>query len=66
MSNQNLEDKAYAVVVGAGATERTERTGISHAAAMRLAEELEADGKIARVLHVLGAGRFEVDRYPLR
>jgi hypothetical protein len=66
MSTHDSEDKTYAVVVATGATERTERSGLSHPAAMRLAEELESAGNTARVLHVLGAGRFEVDRYPLR
>jgi hypothetical protein len=74
MSMHRSEDEnesAYAVVVVAGAEEAGEiettyRSGLSHAAAMRLAEELQDEGKIVRVMHVTPHGRFEVDRYPLR
>ncbi len=54
------------VVVGARAIESTYRAGLSHEAAMRLAEELQRAGKDVRVVHDVHHGRYEVDRYPLR
>jgi hypothetical protein len=63
------QDHAYAVVVASDALkahERTERSGLSHVAAMRLAEELHRGGKVAIVMHVVGNKSYEVDRYPAR
>jgi hypothetical protein len=60
------EEHSYAVITARGAMEREERTGLSHAAAMTLAEELRRDGKVAVVMHVVGNKRYEVDRYPAR
>lgn len=69
--SKDQSESAYAVVVVAaaeepGEIETTYRSGLSHAAAMRLAEELQDEGKIVRVMHVTPHGRYEVDRYPLR
>jgi hypothetical protein len=33
---------------------------------MALAEQLQRTGKIARVMHIVGANSYEVDRYPPR
>ena len=60
------EERAYAVVVGESATAAPERSGLSHAEAMMLAERLEREGKTARVMHVIGDKSYEVDRYPIR
>ena len=60
------QESAYAVVTALGAIEKTERSGLSHVAAMRLAEELRRDGKVAIVMHVVGGKSYEVDRYPAR
>jgi hypothetical protein len=49
-----------------GADERRGRSGLSHAAAMADAEELQRQGKVARVMHVFGSRSYEVDRYPPR
>ncbi len=56
----------YVVLFMDGATERQGRAGLSHAAAMADAEELQREGKTARVMHVLGARSCEVDCYPPR
>jgi hypothetical protein len=48
------------------AIEKAGRSGLSHAEAMADAEELQREGKTARVMHVLGAKSYEVDRYPPR
>jgi S-adenosylmethionine synthetase len=60
------EDHAYDVVSVRGHTEVAERKGLSHPDAMRLAESLRRDGKVAVVKHVVGDQSYEVDRYPLR
>ena len=60
------EEHAYAVVCAHGATERPERRGLSHADAMKLAEELQREGGVATVMHVVGDRSYEVDRYPVR
>jgi hypothetical protein len=41
-------------------------SGLSHAAAMALAERLFREGKVARVMHQVGDRSVEVDRYPAR
>jgi hypothetical protein len=60
------EDHAYAVVTAQSGADKPERSGLSHAAAMTLAEKLRRDGKAAVVMHVIGKKRYEVDRYPAR
>ena len=57
---------AYAVFTAQGSIERSERSRLSHAEAMTLAEQLRRDGKIATVKHVIGDTSYEVDRYPAR
>jgi len=64
--SETVSESAYTVVVVDRAIETTHRSGLSHAAAMQLAEALQRDGKIVRVMHVTPRGRYEVDRYPLR
>ena len=59
-------ESAYAIVVVDGAVETTYQSGLSHTAAMQLAESLQHDGKVVRLIHVTPTGRYEVDRYPLR
>jgi hypothetical protein len=59
-------EAAYDIDVVLGSTRTTHKSGISHAEAMRLAEELQRQGKSVRIMHVLPTGRYEVDRYPLR
>ena len=49
-----------------GANETAGRSGLSHAEAMADAEELQREGKTVRVMHVVGAKSYEVDRYPPR
>jgi hypothetical protein len=64
-----IESERFAYAVSTtvnGDDERTERSGLSHAAAMTLAEGLQREGKIVRVMHVIGANRYETDRYPPR
>ena len=60
------EGHAYAVFTARGAIEKSERSGLSHAEAMTLAEQLMRDGKTATVRHVIGDTSYEVDRYPAR
>jgi hypothetical protein len=60
------EQQAYAVFTAHGALETLNRAGLSHVGAMRLAEQLRRDGKVAVVMHVVGARSYEVDRYPAR
>jgi hypothetical protein len=60
------EAHAYAVFTAQGAIETSERSGLSHAEAMTLAEQLMRDGKTATVKHVIGGSSYEVDRYPAR
>jgi hypothetical protein len=62
-----FESGTYSVVVlGADAIASTYRAGLSHEAAMRVAEDLQREGKVVRVVHDVHDGRYEVDRYPLR
>jgi hypothetical protein len=56
----------YAVLFMDGGLEKPGRSGLSHAEAMADAEELQRQGKTARVMHVLRAKSYEVDRYPPR
>jgi hypothetical protein len=67
-----VDEGTYAVVTalgpivsGARATQPG-RNGMSHAQAMRLAEELRQSGEVATVMHVVGGKSYEVDRYPAR
>lgn len=62
------EAHAYAVFTAHGAIEKSVRSGLSHAEAMTLAEQLLRDGKAkaATVKHVIGDTSYEVDRYPAR
>jgi hypothetical protein len=60
------EERAYSVVTGRGSSTRPERSGLSHAEAMTLAEELWRGGEVALVKHVVGRKSYEVDRYPVR
>jgi len=62
------EAHAYAVFTAQGAIEKSVRSGLSHAEAMTLAEQLLRDGKTkaATVKHVIGGKSYEVDRYPAR
>jgi hypothetical protein len=56
----------YAILFMDGAVEREGRNGLSHVEAMTEAEGLQRKGKTARIMHVLGAKSYEVDRYPPR
>jgi hypothetical protein len=60
------ESQAYCVATEDGGVERTEQSGLSHAAAMIFAEKCQREGRVARVMHVIGANRYEIDRYPPR
>ena len=60
------EERAYAIVTADGAVERPERSGLSHAEAMSLADKLRRDGHVVVVMHVVGDKSYEVDRYPAR
>jgi hypothetical protein len=69
MSTHSFEEQSessYALVVVSGAIETTHEVRLSHPAAMVLAERLQHEGKIVRVMHVTATGSYEVDRYPLR
>ena len=57
---------AYAVVTEEGSMANPWRSGLSHAAAMVIAEELRRAGRVAIVVHVVGDKSYEVDRYPAR
>jgi len=59
-------DCKYVLVLEAEQGDTTHKTGLSHGSAMRLAEELQREGKIVRIMHAVGSARYEVDRYPLR
>ena len=62
-----LMTSSYSVTIdGVGALGPVERTGLSHAEAMKVAESLRGDDKIVRVMHVVGDKAYEVDRYPVR
>jgi hypothetical protein len=63
---RNRNRQTYAVLSGDGETGRPEWSELSHAEAMTLAEKLQRDGQIARVMHVVGGHSYEVDRYPAR
>jgi hypothetical protein len=54
----------YAVVTRHGAP--PDRSGLSHAEAMRLAEELRRGGDVVSVMHMTEDSSCEVDRYPAR
>ncbi len=56
----------HAILFMDGAVEREGRSGLSHVEAMTEAEGLQRKGKTARIMHVLGAKSYEVDRYPPR
>lgn len=55
------QEHAYAVVTQFGATETTERSELGSRA-----EDLQREGKVVRIVHVVGANRYEVDSYPPR
>jgi len=59
-------DQAYAIVVVDGVGASTVRSGLSHVEGMMLAERLQREGKLIRVMHVVGSNSYEVDRYPPR
>jgi hypothetical protein len=60
------EPSAYSVVTAEDVVTRPEHTGLSHVAAMRIADELRRGGQVAVVVHVVGDRSYEVDRYPVR
>jgi hypothetical protein len=57
---------AFAVSTEDDAPGMPGRSGLSHAAAMALAESLFREGKVTRVMHHVGDRIVEVDRYPAR
>jgi hypothetical protein len=57
---------AFAVLTADGEPGRQEWRGLSHAAAMVLAERLFREGHVTRVMHQVGDRSVEVDRYPAR
>jgi hypothetical protein len=59
------EGSGYSVVTE-GAVTTPAHTGLSHPAAMRVADELRRGGQVATVVHVVGDQSYEVDRYPVR
>jgi hypothetical protein len=59
------EARAYTVVTEGAATTPA-HVGLSHPAAMRVADELRRGGRVATVVHVVGDQSYEVDRYPVR
>jgi len=59
------EARAYTVVTE-GTVTRPAHTGLSHPAAMKVADELRRGGQTATVVHVVGDKSYEVDRYPVR
>ena len=59
------EDRAYSVITQ-GAVATPGRSGLSHPAAMRVADDLRRSGQVATVVHVVGDHSYEVDRYPVR
>jgi hypothetical protein len=67
-----MDVDTYAVVTAQGPVAeqnhvaRPGRSGLSHADAMRLAEELRDGGQIATIVHVVDGKSHEVDRYPAR
>jgi hypothetical protein len=60
------DERAYAVVAAPGSKPRPDRTGLSHADAMTIAEKLWRDGEASSVVHVIGRKSYEVDQYPVR
>lgn len=60
------ETHAYSVVTAGDVVTRPGRSGLSHVAAMRVADELRRGGQVAVVVHVVGDRSYEVDRYPVR
>lgn len=61
-----FESAAYVVVVDVRGVETAYRAGLTHDAAMQIAEALQREEDIVRVVHDVQHGRFEVDRYPPR
>jgi hypothetical protein len=64
MSNHSAQ--SYSILFMDGSVERAGSSGLSHAEAMSCAEKLQRDGKVVRVMHVVGNNSYEVDRYPPR
>ena len=60
------EAQGYAVVAAGEATATRERSGLSHTAAMRIADELRRNGRVATVVHQVGDRSYEVDCFPVR
>lgn len=64
------DDRTYCLVAlsADGHGETTLRDGLSHRAAMALAEAIQREGNHVnvKVMHMIGSDRYEVDRYPLR
>jgi hypothetical protein len=56
----------YAVDLSEESLERPFQRGLSHSEAMAVAERMQRMGKTARVMHLVGAKSYEVDRYPPR
>jgi len=66
-TNENTRSEgAYGVDVIRAGLATIHESGLSHASAMMVAEEIQSDGGLARVMHNTSTGRYEVDRYPLR
>jgi hypothetical protein len=60
------EAGAYAVL-GKGDTVTSKgRSGLSHTAAMKLADQMRREGHAATVVHLVGDRSYEVDSYPVR
>ncbi len=64
--NTTQTDRAYAVEIVDRANRRTECKGLTHVEAMIRAEQVQREGGVARVLHVVDAVSHEVDSYPPR
>jgi hypothetical protein len=56
----------YDLFIVADGVEEPCQTGLSHAAALRLAHELEREGRGVRVMMRDPSGQHVVDPYPLR
>jgi hypothetical protein len=65
-SNLREHSGAFSVSTADETLGRPGWSGLSHAAAMVLAETLFRAGKVTRVMHQVGARSVEVDRYPAR
>jgi hypothetical protein len=59
-------DHGYAIAIVDRANQKTECKGLTHVEAMTRAEQVQREGGVARVLHVIGDVSHEVDSYPPR